>query len=329
MKKTNILKIAFTLVLAFVVFGASSQILVDYTETAEDAYQTVGVTFRIYVEPDPAYNPSWVAATNVGVDADARWTWTYPAGLGTGTPLSAAVTNSNTVEFVGPTVGGPYAVTVVEGSVLSGCTDAAGPSRNIYVIAAPTADIAGGSANNAWVNPVADHEFNICGAALAEDITVTFTETGVLAANSRYAYYVQKRVVVIDGADVEQAASEVITALVDHPIATKTNIGTADGGTQATTSAAMSLVQFDWGSGLVDSRTKYEFTIMKPSDAAVAAGQGVVSAISHKSDWLTIDGGGDVTTYPFAVPGAVTVVYIVNPTPVTGPIYTIPNAQFH
>ena len=73
----------------------------------------------------------------------------------------------------------------------------------------------------------------------------------------------------------------------------------------------------------------YEFTIMKPSDAAGAAGEGIVSAISHKSDWLTLDGGGDVTTYAFAVPAEVIVQYVVNPTPITGPIYTIPNAHFN
>lgn len=327
MKKTNILKIALTLVLAFAFSSTFAQILIDYEDVAEVSYQTTGQTFRIYVEPDLAYNPSWVAATNAGIDADARWTWTYPGGLVTGTPATGAPANQNWVEFVGPTVGGPYSVTVAESNQATGCTGAASAAQDITVLAAPTADIAGSSGANVWNVTLADHDYDICGDALAENITVTLTETGVPAILASYAYYVQVRIVILQPDDTEEDVVST-TAFLNRTIAAKQATGTADGGTDVLTTGAMPVLTYDWGLGATDSRTMYEFTILKPSDAAVAAGNGVVSAISHKSDWLTLDGGGDVTTYPFADLANVTVVYVVNPTPTTGPIYTIPNAQF-
>jgi hypothetical protein len=330
MKKTNFLKFALTLVLAFVMTSTFAQILVDYSETEATepiSYQTTGKTFRLYVMPDLVYSPTYIAATNANLGADARWTWTYPAGLVTGAPATGAATAQNWVTFTNPSVGGPYNVTVVESNVLTGCAGAASNVLQVQVLPIPTAAITGGQANNTWNVITAGKEYNKCAAALAEDITITLTETGVPAAAASYAYYVQKRVVVIDASDAEVASTEVISPFIDHPIATKYATGTANGGTEVVTTGGMPLATYDWdGAGpnpATASRTKYEFTIMKPTDAALAAAEGVVSAISHKSDWLTIDGGGDVITHPFT--GVVTVVYIVNPAPATGPIYHISN----
>jgi len=72
--------------------------------------------------------------------------------------------------------------------------------------------------------------------------------------------------------------------------------------------------------GTNDYRTVYEYTLQSSSDVT---GTGIVSAISHKSDYLTINGGGSVTASPFTNPTTIT--YIVNPRPVTGPIYHISN----
>lgn len=336
MKKTNILKFALTLVMAFAISGAFAQILNDYEDVAETSYQTEGVAFRVYVEPDPIYSPSWVAATNANVSADARWTWDL-GGLSAAAPWADNVTPiaQNYVEVTAPTTGS-YTVQVVESSTLTGCADATAETQDVEVIAAPTADIAGGSGNNVWNVNTADHDYDICGDALAEDITVTITETGVSAALAEYAYYVQKRVVVIDNLGAEQGASEVTSAFIDNTIAARYATATANGGTQILTTGAMPILSYDWGSGATPSRTKYEFTIMKPSDAAAASANGIVSTVSYKSDYLAYeqdiatdgDNGAsdeDITTYSFAA-AEVAVTYIVNPTPVTGPIYTIPNA---
>jgi hypothetical protein len=52
--------------------------------------------------------------------------------------------------------------------------------------------------------------------------------------------------------------------------------------------------------------------------AAGVTGDGVVSAVSHKSDYLA----GSVTGYTFTDNQ---VVFIINPAPDTGPIYYVPN----
>ncbi len=70
-------------------------------------------------------------------------------------------------------------------------------------------------------------------------------------------------------------------------------------------------------------RTRYTYTLVKASDAAAAAANGVISAISEKSDYLSIAAGGDATTYAFGAKPSYAV--IINPAPSTGPIYYVPN----
>lgn len=339
MRKSTLLKLALVFSALIMFAGANAQILTNYSEDeATQMYQTVNTTFRLYTLPDPVYSPSYVAATNANLGADAQWRFVISAGL---TPTAPVVSNTpiaqNWVELTSAATG-TYTVAVTELNTLVGCEDASARTTTINVIAVPTAAISGAGANNTWNVTTAGHDYDICGNAVAENITVAITETGAPATLTSYAYYVQKRVVNIDAAGVEAAASEVISAFIDHPIATKYDPATADGGSEVLTTGAMNVVSYDWdgaGPGVaVPSRTKYEFTLMKASDAAAASAQGIVSGISHKSDYVTIDndvaGDGDlgasdedITTYAFT--GTVTVVYIVNPTPVTGPVYHIPN----
>jgi len=66
-------------------------------------------------------------------------------------------------------------------------------------------------------------------------------------------------------------------------------------------------------------RTRYTYTLVKATDAPGPAADGVISAISQKSDYV----GGTVLTHAFGAKS--TYVAIINPTPVTGPIYHISN----
>jgi hypothetical protein len=59
--------------------------------------------------------------------------------------------------------------------------------------------------------------------------------------------------------------------------------------------------------------------LLKASDAPGAAANGIISAISEKSDYIA----GVVSTYAFTDSQ---IVIIVNPAPSTGPIYHIPNS---
>jgi hypothetical protein len=277
------------------------------------SYVTLDATIPFYVTPDANYHPTWAAfSTNL----TAGFTWNYYTDLSwtIGTELALAITD-NYVEITANTIGS-YPINVKEEAPVAfgGCEDATGVDFTVNVIAKPTADITGAAANNAW--NTAGYEYYMCGDAIAEDITMTITETGVPAALASYAYSVQKRVVNITDLGVETGAATTTTP-VDNTIAGKL-AGVADGGSEVLSTGAMPIV-----GGL---RTKYEFTMQKATDAAAAVAEGIVSAVSHKSDYLTVAGAGNITGYPFT--GTVTVVYIVNPAPTTGPIYHIPTTDF-
>lgn len=312
----------------------------DYRQQADFTYQTVGTTFRLYADPDPVYNPSYAAGAGA-LGTTSRWVWNYPAGIGTGSPASEVLasgvgTNSNYVEIdASASSGGPFTVSVVEKNTLVSCFDA-GTTKTVYVTGAPTAEITGGSANNTWIDLTAGadlgHNFSICGDALAENLTIDFTETNVPNTLRHYAFAVSQRVINIDDAGVEIDADagtagvqpiSLNASFSNNPTTVKLAVPT---GSTTVSTGAMTILN--------SKRTKYTFTITNASDVLVANFNnstggylGLVSQISQKSDYIARNtptpGAGKFNTYDFT--GTVTVDYIINPTPVTGPIYHIPN----
>jgi len=320
MKKTNFFKMVMTLVMAFMVTGAFAQNdPADYDLISNDAnisYVTLDGTIPFYVTPDPVYHSGWTAFSN-GLTADFVWNFYDDGSWTDGTELSLAVTD-NYVEITGNTIGS-YPINVKEQApaAFGGCEDPTGQDFTVTVIDKPEAGIVGDGTNNVWTEVTVGYEYYICGDAAAEDLTITITETGVPAALATYAYSVEQRVVNINASDGEIGGTETITSdFVNHTIAGKFATGTADGGSETVSTGAMPVVGGE--------RTKYEYTIKTATDYTGAGGEGIISAISHKSDYLTVAGGGEITTYPFTGT-AVTVTYIVNPAPTTGPVYHIPN----
>lgn len=317
MKKTKLLKIALTLVMAFVVGGAFAQVAnsdygeydanktaptnVDYVTLKSSGTTTMGY----YAEPDPIYHTGYVTPA-WALTAGFTWTWTIPTNPGTAASVSGGGTPANYVE-ISYTATGDYVVNVTENSpaAFGGCSGDA-TVMNVTVLAAPTAVLAGATSANTWTAA----PLNVCGDALAEDLTVTITETGVPAAFASYAYSIEKSVININasGGDIGVATT---STLIDHAIASKYATGTANGGTETVSTGAMPIVGGE--------RTKYTFTLKGASDAA---SDGIVSAISHKSDYIA----GAIEVYAFG--GTTTVTYIVNPKPTTGPIYYIPNNTY-
>jgi len=320
MKKSTFLKIALTFASALFVSGAMAQgAAADYSLISADGsvtYVTQGKAVPVYVQPDAIYNPSWVFPS-AGLTAGFTWVLTSassPANITFNQPSAL-----NYVEVSGVTVGGPYAVNVYEQApaAFGGCHDA-GINFSVNVTGKPTAAVSG-SAVAAWTVDVAGHNFHVCGDQAAENLSVAITETGAPAANAGYAYSVQKRSVNIDAADVEIPASVVTSLASDHTTAAKYH----GAGPEVVSTGALTVLNL--------KRTKYTFTLLKASDLLVATPEGIVSAISQKSDYVAanVAGGataaaGNITTYPFT--GTVTVEYIVNPTPITGPVYHIANA---
>lgn len=315
MTKKNVLKLAMTVMAVFMFTAAMGQGTIgDYDLVGDggDSYVTHEAAISLYALPDPVYNPSW-SDFGDAINANSLWTWSVVGGWTWGTELTLAQTD-NYVEITGNTIGGPYQVSVAEGFNGAGglCEDGTPRLFNVHVLGKPTAGIVGAAVNNTWAEITAGYEYSICNDALAEDLVITITETGVPAALASYAYSVEMRVVNIDISDVEDGASETLTTLVDQTVATKYATATAGGGSETVSTGAMPVVGGE--------RTKYEFTIKSATDYLGAGGEGIISGISHKSDYLAV---GDITTYPFT--GTTTITYIVNPAPSTGPIYHIPN----
>lgn len=290
------------MVAVFMFAGANAQILEDYKNVDETVYQTAGKTFRIYVEPDLVYSPSYVAATNSPLGAAALWTWTYPAGLTTGAPASGADANQNWIEFTNPAVGGPFTLEVVESNTIGGCAGTA-VTRNITIVAPPTAEIATADPAQA------------CGDQAAAAVAMTFTEA-VPAAMAGYAFSVEELVQTIDISDVVIAEIRTTANFVGYTAAAKLNTGNNLTGAASPYGFTFNTAPLTVEAGY---RTRYTYTLRKATDAPGAAADGVISAISEKSDYL----GGTVLTHGFGA--KTTFVAIVNPAPTTGPIFHIPN----
>lgn len=299
--KKSFLKLAMILVAAFMfaVNGVNAQILTDYQDVNETVYQTVSKDFRLYVLPDPVYSPDHVAATNADLGPTAQWTWAWTVDAVAGPGKAAA--NENWVQMTDPAIG-TYVFTVIESNTAFACEDA-GTTKTVEVIAAPTATIT-------------TADISECGDQLAQAINIRIVEN-VPDALATYAFAV---VETVDNVDINGTVTSAITSAtpVDFTLAAK---GAADGGAGWT--AASPDFDYDFTSSALTVQnglpTRYTYTLVKATDDPGAAADGIISAITQKSDYLT---GGDYTTYAFTDNQ---VVFTVNPTPVTGPIYHIPN----
>lgn len=284
--------------------GIFAQILTDYKNLpVEVSYQTAGKAFRLYVLPDPIYSPSYVAATNTNVDLSAKFAWDYPAGL---TSLTAAITPQalNYIEFTNPIVNAvALTVRVQESNTVAVCTGAWVP-QDVMIVAAPTAQFA-----------TADITTGLCGDQPLQVLSVAISED-VPVAMASYAFAVTEIVDNINNAGAVTGNVTLSHKVVDFTLAPKLKSTTPGFG------GAQPNYTYGFNSAILTvanaKRTQYTYTLTSPT--GMTTGAGIVSAISQKSDYLT---PGTVTGYAFGA--KTTVVFIVNPAPVTGPIYHIIN----
>lgn len=301
MKRSTLLNLALAFIATFMFASANAQILTDYSQDeTEQMYQTAGRTFHLYVLPDPIYSPSYNASTNSNLGTNSEWRFVF-SGLTASAPVvSNTPVAQNWVEFTNPAVG-DYTVDVTERNTLIGCEDATPRTTTIHVIAAPTATC-----------PTADATA-FCGDQAAQSITLNITENvpNTLAA---YAFSVEEVVDEIDGSGIIITNVSTNSTFVNFTLAAKAKHPADLGGstpnfTYTFNSSALTISN--------NHRTRYTYTFKKASDAGAIA-DGIISAISQKSDYIQ-----GLTSYAFTDNQ---VVFIVNPTPVTGPVYHIPNA---
>ena len=319
MKKQNLLKLALVSIAMMVFTGAWAQnppaapyAIYDADELAPTnvdyvTLKTGGTTMGYYALPDPVYHPAGT------ITADFVWNWTIAPVMTMNKPGDA-----NYVEIV-YTATGDYQVTVAEQAPVAfgGCTDGDPTIMNVTVVSPPTFTISAPA--------LAD----ICDDQAAQTITVAIVEN-VPVSMASYGFLVTEEIDEIDETDAV-INDGLETDLHDFTLAAKLK-------TTSTPALAGAQPNYTWGFNTAaltvnnSNRTRYIYRFKKANDAPAAAGEGFVSAISQKSDYIT-PGIAALNTYAFASGnaqvvisgGVATITYIVNPTPSTGPIYHIPN----
>jgi hypothetical protein len=314
MKKSNFLKTVLCIATAMLVTGNAMGQVANGNYSLYDAvlqgptnidYVTLrtggSTTMGYYALPDPVYHPNYTAVGLWALTAGFTWDWTILPAMTINKPGAA-----NYAEIV-YTATGNYAVTVREHApaAMGGCFDATPTEMNVTVVAPPVATITTADPAQA------------CGDQLAMPVAMTFTEA-VPVAFAGYAFAVSEVVDNIDAADALIGNVSTNNTFLDFTTAAKLK-------TPALTGAVSPYGYSFNTSALVVAggmRTRYTYTAIKASDAPPAAANGVISAISQKSDYVAHAGGADYLTYAFTDNQ---IVIIVNPTPATGPIYYIPN----
>lgn len=313
MKKQNLLKLALMTVAMLLFVGAMAQnpptpyALYDADEQAPTNVDYVtlrtggSTTMGYYALPDPVYHPTYVGTG--ALTANFVWNWTiptFPAGY------VAAIAQTGAANYVEITYDriGNYVVNVAEQAspAFGGCADTNPTIMNVTVISPPSAVIT-------TADPA-----QICGNQPAATIDMTFTEA-IPVAFAGYAFSVEELVERIDPSGVVLGTVRTVVDFVDYPTTGKLNTTNELTGAASPYGFTFTTAPLNVEGG---NRTRYTYTLKKATDAPGAAADGLISAISEKSDYLATE-----LTYSFGA--KTTWVAVVNPAPNTGPIYHIPN----
>lgn len=318
MKKMNFLKLVTGIAVAmFVTSGLFAQ---PYPPAPYDTIRggvaateidsvSIGTTSGYYVLPDEYFHPNYSSAGTL--TGGFVWNWTInPAGP----VLSAAQTATNyvTINYAGGTVNQLYEVTVNEQSPVvpyGGCT---GPDTNMWVRVIDTPRVAFTAGAGFLSANVEACE----GAAAIDNEIIQAAFTGINSFQLQWRLQIHTLQADHSTIDAYWEDNKITEILVAPFFAIDSN-GTA--GTQETnlTAATLSLSTAGYLTCVVDAGLKratvYTYTL-----------RGVNDRISRKSDYLSNTTAAK-TGWSWYDDGAKTVVIIVNPTPVTGPIFHIPN----
>jgi hypothetical protein len=301
MKKTNFLKIALTLVMAFVVSGLMAQtypadINGDYVRSTETTYQTVDLDLTLYVAPDPAYSDTYDETTNSNINLSSLWTWDLGGLVGTGSWTDNTTPyNENYVVITGAAGAGDYTITVAERIGAAGCIGSS-TTQLITFLPEPSGTMVA-AAGASWTEIVAGTEYSSCTDGVSDNLNLTFVEAGVLPAYAEYAYNISVTSTTYD-ADNNPGA---VTPQADIAVAADDAGFVAATGDVAGTGALTRI------GGL---KTKYVFSLYEVASRT--------STVSHLRE------GVANSFYTQGTPSVIT--YWLYLPPVTGPIYYIPNS---
>lgn len=323
MKKMNILKIAFTLVLAFVITGTFAQThdgtavpggatAGNYADNTTQAYMIEGSTIPVYVMPDSYYHPLYNPTTSTWTLTDGfNWLW---SGTAT-TSLTVTSTIDDNYATVTAAAGdaGAYVLTVAERAPVAygGCTGGA-QNLTINVVEVPGVTIGGD----------ATYDFCELDAGLPADIQSTITggwqnyrmtwtlEIATLNASSAKEFYY----------DDENGSNQAVGQkyAVEYTEAAPQDVAAAAGAPDLMTVGAYNVIDNNGAAAGGDAVTVYTYVLNKINDQASRFGDFIGLAGDDT-------GADDTYTYYPVVAAPETVVVTVYPAPTTGPIYHIDN----
>lgn len=305
MNKRITQKVLTAVAITFFGLSVNAQILTDYVEAVVGGPEeidtvTTGVTMRYYVLPDPVFSPSYDAATNTNLGVNQRWTWTSAQAA-----FTKAAANENFILFTAPAAGN-YTTTVVETNLGLSCDDG-GQTITIEVIPASTVIFT--AADGGGIFGSAAAPFNLCETdlRLGTDNAQATLANAVLAATP--SFQIQYALTVDTNQNGDGTWGN-IAALTQPYLGTAGNQQAVTGTTHDLTLPAGGFVCITDG---VDYPTRYTYTI-----------SGVTDRISRKGDYIA-NPTQAATGWTWYDTGAQSLVIVVNPVPVTGPIYHISN----
>lgn len=321
MKKSNFLKAVLSVVFAMLVTsGVFGQVQggIDYLPIAGATVYaagvpidsvTTGTTTRLYTKPDAYYHPNYTAGGGWALTGGFTWTWTVPAITGTQT----AGANSNVWAEIqwGAANAAPVKVVVTETTPagFGGCSG----DTNVWVriVPEPTATF---TADNP--GSFIGANLTVCeGDARLTDI-VQSTLTGFITLQLDWS--------------LEIATLNTLGAKVEYWDLAKATLGGAQAyaierdGAGGNQEVDISALTFDFDRPNDGDYTAVDDGTSKKPTLYTYAINGVNDRISRKSDYLT-NSAAAANSWSWYDTTAETIIIRVNPAPVTGPIYHIPN----
>jgi len=309
MRKQNLLKLVMMVVAMFVFTGAMAQTHDGTTVPGTPAvtfaatgttYMMVGTTIPLYTQPDSYYHPNYDPTTGTfTLTDDFTWEWAVTAGVAGN--VTFGVNNSDDVyTTVEITVVGSYTISVKEiaPAAFNSC-ESNEVEIDIEVVTEPEATIGGDADYEACENDL---------SGLPAGINLTTSEGW---QNYRVVWNLQIHTLDNLGAidfyyDNEDGdgADPVQKYAVEYDDANPYEMATADTD-DITTVAGFNVI--------ANQATVYTYTLVSVNDQA-----------SRFGDFITLDGDASDASAFWYNPMPEVITIVVNPVPVTGPIYHIP-----
>lgn len=318
MKRGNLLRMVTSVAIAlFVANGLFGQVQggADYVAISGAATEidsvTVGTTTRLYVKPDAYFHPGYVTP-GWTLTADFTWTWDISAAVGSAVDAGESTNDVWVQVDWSGTAGGPYSIKVTETApaAFGGCSG----DTNVWVSVIPSPTITF-TANNPGT--IIGANITVCeGDALLAGV-VQATLTGIRSLQLQWT--------------LEIATLDATSAKDEYFNLAKTSLGGAQAfavnraGTVANPQETdINALTFNLNRPTDGNYTAIQPGAFKKSTVYTYVINGVNDRISRKSDYLS-NPTKAATGWDWYDTTAETITIRVNPAPVTGPIYHIPN----